>query len=97
MRLKFLRTTAAGKKIYHKSEVHEVKDQHAAEVYVAHGYAQEVDSAGKLIVDSKPGETLKRSYPVKHQEVDSAGKLIVDSKQTETPKPASSAEVKNKI
>lgn len=58
MKLKFLVTTAAGKRAYHAGETHEIKDLHAAEVYIAHGYAVTVDGAAP-----PSGETLRRGYP----------------------------------
>jgi hypothetical protein len=58
MRLKFKRATAAGREIYQAGKEYEVKDQHAAELYVAHGYAEVVGAA-----PANNGDTLKRGHP----------------------------------
>lgn len=56
MRLKFERTVAAGAVIYQAGVTYEVKDQHAAEVYCAHGTAKRVDGLATT-------ETLMRQHP----------------------------------
>jgi hypothetical protein len=58
MRLKFSRAVAAGREVYLAGKEYEVKDQHAAEVYVSHGYAEVVGTA-----PANMGETLKRGHP----------------------------------
>lgn len=55
MKLKFLRATAVGRSYYTAGQVVDVKDQHAAEVYIAHGYAVAVDGAAPPAQTLKPG------------------------------------------
>lgn len=63
MKLKFSKTTAIGgsRSHYQAGKEYEVKDAHAAEVYIAHGYATAVEG-------TTTGETLKRAYPVRASE-----------------------------
>lgn len=56
MKLKFNKTVPAGKQVFQAGQEYEIKDRHAAEVYVAHGYAVAVEG-------TTTGETLKHSHP----------------------------------
>lgn len=64
MKLKFVRAVAAGSGIYQAGQVAEVKDRHAAEVYMAHGYAVAADPAGAGNVRSTLGGPRKRDGAV---------------------------------
>lgn len=55
MKLKFLRATAVGRSYYTAGQVVDVKDQHAAEVYIAHGYAVAADGTAPAPQTLKPG------------------------------------------
>lgn len=57
MRLKFKRAVSVGRTIYHAGTEHDIKDLHAAETYLAHGYADLAGpdkEAGKEIPNPKP-------------------------------------------
>ena len=47
MKLKFTKAVPAGRDIYLAGETYEVKNQHAAETYMAHGYAVPVQGDGE--------------------------------------------------
>lgn len=56
MKLKFTKTVPAGRKVFQAGETYEIKDRHAAEVYVAHGYAVATEGTAGT-------ETLRHSHP----------------------------------
>ncbi len=80
MKLKFKKTVAAGRQIFREGQEYEIGERHAAEVYMAHGYAEAAsgESAGEL-------RTLRRRHPAEK------GKPRMNTNEHESPAAGPSA------